>query len=171
MNFGDFFKRPTNLGPAGRVDLDQGMYYAYMIIGLQVFFVLVLVAVIMVVGNVIMTPLWVYACLFVLMAIGCAYVYRKIKRVFVRFRDKLENADLSGSNFEISIMGGFLTMRVEQNAQRMLEAPPAHSDGDGDVVDAEVEIIDAACKPSGRASGKAVNPVKKETVLHEVYTD
>jgi hypothetical protein len=31
--------------------------------------------------------------------------------------------DLSGHNYEISVMGGMLTMRVEQNPRRLLQAP------------------------------------------------
>jgi hypothetical protein len=103
--------------------INKGIFYLYMIIGLQIAFVFGLVAVIMLVGKVIATPMWVFLFAFVLGIAGCVYVYRKAKRQFKKFRETLQNVDLSGHNFEISVMGGFLTMRVEQNSRRLLEAP------------------------------------------------
>jgi hypothetical protein len=103
--------------------INKGIFYLYMIIGLQIAFVFGLVAVIMLVGKVIATPFWVFLFAFVLGISGCVYVYRKAKRQFQKFRETLQNVDLSGHNFEISVMGGFLTMRVEQNPRRLLEAP------------------------------------------------
>jgi hypothetical protein len=104
--------------------INKGVYYLYMIIGLQIALVFGLVAVIMLVGRVIATPVWVFLFAFALGISGCVYVYRKAKRQFKKFREALQNVDLSGHNFEISVMGGFLTMRVEQNPRRLLEAPP-----------------------------------------------
>jgi hypothetical protein len=103
--------------------INKGIFYLYMIIGVQVAFVFGLVAVIMLVGRVIATPVWVFLFALALGISGCVYVYRKAKRQFKKFRETLQNVDLSGHNFEISVMGGFLTMRVEQNPRRLLEAP------------------------------------------------
>jgi hypothetical protein len=104
--------------------INQGVYYLYMIIGAQIALVFGLVAVIMVVGRVIATPMWVFLFAFALGIAGCVYVYRKAKRQLRKLREALQQVDLSGQNFEISVMGGFLTMRVEQNPRRLLEAPP-----------------------------------------------
>ena len=110
------------------------MYYVYLIIGLQVLFVLGLAAVFMVVGRVIATPTWVFLFTFLLLAGGCVYIYRKAKQKFRKFRESFRNMDLSDRNYEISFMGGVLTMRVEQNHRPMLEAP---APGNANVVDAE----------------------------------
>ena len=82
-----------------------------------------LVAVIMVIGKVLATPLWVFLFALALGVCGCIYVYRKAKRQLQKLKETLQNVDLSDRNFEISVMGGFLTMRMEQNPRRLLEAP------------------------------------------------
>ena len=104
-------------------ELNQGVYYFYLIIGLQVAFVFGLLITIMLIGKVITTPLWVFLLTFVAGAAGFVYIYRKAKRQFQKFRETLSNVDLSGHNYEISVMGGMLTMRVEQNPRRLLQAP------------------------------------------------
>ena len=104
-------------------ELNQGVYYFYLIIGLQVAFVFGLLTTIMVIGKVISTPLWVFLLTFVVGVAGFVYIYRKAKRQFQKFRETLSNVDLSGHNYEISVMGGMLTMRVEQNPRRLLQAP------------------------------------------------
>jgi hypothetical protein len=136
MGLRNLFNRP----PKSRVEnpnaeLDQGMYYVYMIIGLQIVFVFGLTLVVMLVGKVISTPVWVYLAMFVLMISGCYYIYRKVKKHFQKLREAVQAAATSNRNYEISFMGGFLTMRVEQGAsRRLLEAPPDHHDA---VLDAE----------------------------------
>jgi len=104
--------------------INEGIYYLYLIIGLQVLFVLVLASIIMVVGKVMATPMWVFLFAFA-MCIGGGYtIYRKAKKQFQKFRDTISRTDLSNRNYEISFMGGMLTMRVEQAPPRpLLEAP------------------------------------------------
>ena len=104
--------------------INQGVFYLYMIIGAQIALVFGLVAVIMLVGKVLATPLWVFLFALALGVWGCIYVYRKAKRQFQKLGEAIQKVDLSDRNFEITVMGGFLTMRVEQNPRRLLEAPP-----------------------------------------------
>jgi hypothetical protein len=104
-------------------ELNQGVYYFYLIIGLQVAFVFGLLTTIMLIGKVIATPLWVFLLTLVIGVAGFIYIYRKAKRQFRKFRETLSKVDLSGQNYEISVMGGILTMRVEQNPRRLLQAP------------------------------------------------
>jgi hypothetical protein len=103
--------------------INQGIYYLYMIVGLQVLLVFGLLAVIMLIGKVISTPGWVFMVILVLFVGSIVYIYRKAKGQLRRFRESL-NAT-SGNNYEISIMGGMLTLRIEQNqnAPKLLEAP------------------------------------------------
>jgi len=125
MWFNKLFRRPPSepQQAASEATVDQGIYYVYMIIGLQLVFVLTLVGIIMFVGKVLATPLWVFLAIFFLAVGGCIYLYRKAKRNLRRLRESLQKLDLSDRNYEISVMGGLLTMRVEQNSQRLLEAP------------------------------------------------
>ncbi|MHC1729831.1 MAG: hypothetical protein AB9866_28155 [Syntrophobacteraceae bacterium] len=116
--------------------IGQGIYYLYMIIGLQLLFVFGILGVIMFIGKVISTPGWVFLLIFLLFAGSLVYIYRKAKKKFRQLKESLNNADLSNKNYEISIMGGMLTMRIEQNpnAPKLLAAPPSA---------AQEQIIDA----------------------------
>lgn len=104
-------------------NINQGIFYLYLIIGAQVAFVFGLLAVIMVIGRVLATPIWVFLFAFLVAVGGLVYIYRKAKRQFQRFREAFQKVDFSQHNYEISVMGGLLTMRVEQNPRRLLEAP------------------------------------------------
>ncbi len=101
--------------------INQGVYYLYMIIGLQVLFVFGIMGVIMFIGKVISTPGWVFMVMFLLFAGSIVYIYKKTKKQFKRFRESFNASD---KNYEISIMGGMLTMRIEQNpnAPKLLDA-------------------------------------------------
>lgn len=99
------------------------MYYLYLIIGLQVLFLFGILAVIVVLGQVLATPLWAFLLAFGCAAWGCIFIYRKAKRKFNEMRKTFQDIDLSGRNLEISIMGGMLTMRLEHNPRPLLEAP------------------------------------------------
>jgi hypothetical protein len=102
--------------------INQGIYYLYMIVVLQVLLVFGIMAVIMFIGKVISTPGWVFMLIILLFAGSIIYIYKKAKRQLARFRDSFSNA--AGNNYEISIMGGMLTLRIEQNpAPKLLEAP------------------------------------------------
>ncbi len=105
--------------------INQGIHYVYMIIGMQVALVFGIVAAIMIVGKVLATPAWVFIAALLAGVAGIIYLYRKAKEQVRRFRESLKKVDMSNRNYQVSVMGGFLTMRVEQqNGRRMLEAPP-----------------------------------------------
>lgn len=128
MFFSRIFKRrkPSTTESNGnglQPSINQGIYYLYMIIAVQVAFVFGLVAIIMFVGKVLATPGWVFLAAFLAGVAGCVYIYRKAKRQLQRLRDTIQRVDLSDRNYEISFMGGVLTMRVEHNASHLLEAP------------------------------------------------
>ncbi len=129
----------------GEPTIDQGIYYLYMIIGLQVLFVFGIMGVIMFIGKVISTPGWVFLIIFLLFAASVIYIYRKAKKQLKRLSESFSKAD---RNYEISIMGGMLTMRIEQNpnATKLLEAP----------FSASVEpVIDAETKEAAPAQKRA----------------
>jgi hypothetical protein len=117
--------------------INRGVFYLYTILGVQIALVFGLVIAMMFIGQVIATPLWMFLVVLGAAIWGCVIIYRKAKRQFQKLREAIQKVDLSDRNLEISVMGGFLTMRVEQNPRRLLEAPP-----DPPLVDPEVEIIE-----------------------------
>jgi hypothetical protein len=132
MWFSRFFKRQEKQGDRKAADwgeergasINQGIYYVYVIVGLQILFVFGIMAVIMFIGKVISTPGWVFMAILLLFAGSIVYIYRKAKRQLMRFRESLNRA--AGNNYEISVLGGMLTLRIEQNltnAPKLLEAP------------------------------------------------
>lgn len=125
MLFNRLFRRKQKVAGEEKPEqeLNQGIYYLYLIIILQVVFVMVLVGIIMAIGKVLATPMWVFLAALLMGVGGCVYIYRKARRQFQRLREAINRVDLSDRNYEISFMGGFLTMRVEQNPRRLLEAP------------------------------------------------
>ncbi len=125
--------------------IDQGVYYLYMIIGLQVLFVFGIMGVIMLIGKVISTPGWVFLIMFLLFAASMIYIYRKAKKQLRKISESFSKAD---RNYEISIMGGMLTMRIEQNpnAPKLINAPFSAS--------AE-PVIDAETKEAAPAQKRA----------------
>ncbi len=126
MLFGNLFKKRRNAEEEDvqqEPTINQGIYYLYLIIGLQFLFVLVVASIIMVVGKVMATPMWVFLFAFSLCVGGGYYLYRKAKRQFQKFRDTFNRTDLSNRNYEITFMGGVVTMRVEQPQRPLLDAP------------------------------------------------
>jgi hypothetical protein len=129
-----------------KASLDQGMFYFYLIIGSQVVFIFGLVAFIMGIGKVLATPWWIFLFGFLLLISGCVYLYRKIKQKLRHFRDAVKEMDLGSGGCEISLMGGFLTMRMGQpppRTQHLLDAPS----GPPPVVDAEAVEHRSASNP------------------------
>ena len=125
---------PENKFWSDDATLDRGVYYLYLIIGLQVLFVLGLMGIIMFIGRVISTPAWVFLFIFGVSIAGITYIYQKAKKRLRQFREYFGRTD---KNYEISFMGGMLTMRIEQNmnSANLLEAPaPRAAD---QVIDAE----------------------------------
>ena len=125
--------------------IDRGIYYLYMIVGAQILFVMGLVVVIMLIGKVIATPWWIFLFSFALLVGGIIYIWRKAKKQFRKFRESFGQFDLSTGNYEISIMGGVVTMRVEHNQQKLLGSPPPASPT---IMDAEpLEVSPPGPKP------------------------
>ncbi len=89
----------------------------------------------MLIGKVISTPGWVFLFIFMLFIGSMVYIYRKAKKQFRRIKETLDRADNS-KNYEISLMGGMLTMRIEQNpnSPKLLESPAAAPEP---IIDAE----------------------------------
>jgi hypothetical protein len=141
MLFDRLFRRGPKSEAKEPDPINQGVFYFYLIIGLQAVFVFVIMFAIMLIGKVIATPLWVFGAALILGATGLVYVYRKAKRQLQRFRETLQSVHPSGRNYEISVMGGMLTMRVEQSSRRLLEAGPSPEP----VIDAEA--IDSPTHP------------------------
>ena len=128
------FKRNKNSSvEEGRESsIGDGIHYVYLIIVMQIAFLFGILAVIMVIGKVIATPMWVFLFMMLLGVSGCVYIYRKAKSQFQKFAANFQRADLSNRNYEISFMGGMVTMRVEGSSPKMLEAPP-----ESPIIDAE----------------------------------
>ena len=125
--------------------IDQGVLYLYMIIGLQVLFVFGIMGIIMFIGKVISTPGWVFLLIFRSLWQAWFTFTEKQRRGLPRLKESFSGAD---RNYEISIMGGMFTMRIEQNpnAHKLLEAP--FSASDEPVIDAETKEVDPTRKPA-----------------------
>jgi hypothetical protein len=140
MSFSRLFKRNKKSGVEEGPDssIGQGIHYVYLIIVMQIAFLFGVLAVIMVIGKVLATPMWVFLAAMILGVAGCVYIYRKARQQFQKFSENFRRVNLSESNYEISFMGGMLTMRVEQSAQKLLQAPPASPVIDAEAVESPV---------------------------------
>lgn len=107
--------------------VNRGVMYLYSILGAQVLLVFGILGVIMVVGQVLATPFWVFLAAGIVGIWGFVFIYRKTMQQLQKVREAFSRMDLSGRNYEISIMGGVLTMRVEQNPQAALLEAPSHA--------------------------------------------
>lgn len=105
------------------VDVRQGLVYMYLVIGLQLLLLFGLIIIFTVVGKVITTPWWVFLVILLAAIGGFIFTYYWAKRQFRDLRETVKGMNLSDKKFEVSIMGGALTMRIEQNPNRLLEAP------------------------------------------------
>jgi uncharacterized membrane protein len=104
-------------------NIGQGVFYLYLIVALQVVFVLGLVSLIFIVGKILATPWWVFLLALFMLVAGVVYIYRKAKQQFRRIRESFQASNMPNRNYEISFMGGMLTMRVQQNPRKLLNAP------------------------------------------------
>lgn len=141
MLFSRLFKRKKEDPQEKKPEINQGIFYLYLIIGLQVLFVFGLMAVIITLGKVLATPLWVFLFSLAVGVAACYYIYKKAQKQFRKLREALRHVDLSDRNYEISFMGGVLTMKVEHNPRKLLED---HSNA---VVDAETLETSSAIPP------------------------
>lgn len=121
-----FRRSPTNsesdVSFSDKFQINRGIGYMYAIMGLQLVFALSIVVIMLFLGKVIATPWWIFAGMFVGMCATLVYIYRKIKKKIMALKTVLQGLDLSDKNYEISIMGGMLTMRIEHNPRKVLQA-------------------------------------------------
>ena len=106
-----------------RLPVREGLYYLYSILSLQMVFALALVAGTLALGQFLSAPFW-----FFLLAIGLGtgagvYFFRKVKSQLKQVKKTIEKIELSDRNYEISILGGAISMRVEKPAQKQLPSP------------------------------------------------
>ena len=78
--------------------------------------------VIVVMGQVLMTPLWLLLLIFLVSVSGLTYLYRKVKKQIQNLGQTIQRLNLSNQNHEISVMGGVFTLRVEHNPPKLPEA-------------------------------------------------
>lgn len=119
------FRKDKSKEPPERKDYDdinRNVGYMYLILGSQIVLVLLIMGFMMFVGAVISTPWWIFAAIFATGLSICYYLYRKAKRKWEEFKNIVKQLNLGDKNYEISIMGGALTMRIEQVPRAVLEA-------------------------------------------------
>lgn len=134
MWYKDLFGNRKNSAPQEERDplLNRGVFYLYTILGIQILIVFGILAGIMVIGQVLATPMWMFLAVIAGGAWGLAYIYRKTRQKLEKLRESISRLDLSDKNLEVSFMGGMLTMRIEQNSRPPLLEAPVNS-----VLDAE----------------------------------
>lgn len=115
---------PRLKGDKSDPEVRRALFYMYVIIGSQLGLLFVVIIVLMFMGKVITTPWWVFALLFAAVAGGCVYAWHRVRSSIRNITTMAKEMNLSGRNFEISILGGAFSLRVEQDTGRLLEAPP-----------------------------------------------
>ena len=126
MWFKHLFGERKNSAPEQERDplLNRGVFYLYFILGIQFLSVFGILAGIMVSGQVLATPMWMFLAVIAAGAWGLTYVYRKTKQRLEKIREAISRVDLADKNLELSFMGGVLTMKIEQNGRTpLLEGP------------------------------------------------
>jgi len=129
MWFKHLFGERKNSATAPERDplLNRGVFYLYFILGIQIVIVFGILAGIMVIGQVLATPMWMFIVAIVAGFWGLSYIYRKTKQRLERIREAISRVDLADKNLELSFMGGVLTMRIEQNGRTPLLEGPANT--------------------------------------------
>jgi hypothetical protein len=148
MWFKHLFGERKNSAPEQQRDplLNRGVFYLYVILGIQILIVFGILAGIMVIGQVMATPMWMFIAAFVAGAWGLTYIYRKAKQKLEKIREAISRVDLSDKNLELSFMGGVLTMKIEQNGRTpLLEAPTSA------IIDAEP--VETSARPADGLHG------------------
>ncbi len=98
------------------LSLNRSVGYMYLIIGGKLLLVFVIMAIMMFIGAVISTPWWIFVAIFIAGVSVSYYLYRKAKKKWEDLKAAIRQINLADKNYEISIMGGMLTMRVEQRS-------------------------------------------------------
>jgi hypothetical protein len=127
-----------------RSDTYYGFIYMGLAIALQPILILGLLATVAFGGKIISTPWWIFLITFVVVIGGCTFIVYGIKKQFRELRKTVKDMNLSDRSYEINVMGGALTMRIEQNPNRLLEAPPEGSVADAITIEADTSQKDKA---------------------------
>ncbi len=140
MLFKRLFKRKKEKkGPKlkKRSDTYYGFIYMGLAIALQPILILGLLVTVVFGGKIVSTPWWIFLITFVVVIGGCTFIFYGIKNQLRKLRKAVKEMNLSDRNYEINVMGGALTMRIEQNPNRLLEAPPEVSAADAITIEAD----------------------------------
>ncbi len=136
MFFNKFFgKNEAIRGESKRVKIGEGLFYLYMIIAAQVLLVFALMTVVIAMGTVLATPLWAVVAAILLFLWGAMLAYRQIKLHWRSVKETLKQQQFSNSNFEISFLGGVVTMKVEHNPRRLL------ANGDDEIIETKPQAL------------------------------
>ena len=122
-----FKRKKTSSGPGQdrQSTIGQGILYLHLIIAIQILFLLGLIAVIVVMGKVLMTPLWIILLVFLVLVAGIAFIYHKAKKEVQELGQTIKRLNLAERNHEIKIMGNLFSIRVEGDSPKLLR-PPAN---------------------------------------------
>ncbi len=121
MFFNKFFNKDDSLkDESKKVKFGEGLLYLYMIIAAQVVLVFALMTVVVAMGTVLSTPLWAVVAAILLFLWGAMLVYRQIKLQWRKVKETMKRQNFGDRNFEISFLGGVVTMKVEHNPARLL---------------------------------------------------
>ncbi len=132
MFFNKFFSKGESLkDDSKKVRFGEGLLYLYMIIAAQVLLVFALMTIVVAMGTVLSTPLWAVVAAILLFLWGAMLVYRQIKSQWRKVKETLKHQNFADRNFEISFLGGVVTMKVEHNPSRLL------TDGGNEIIEPE----------------------------------
>ncbi|MDD5476144.1 MAG: hypothetical protein PHU03_06485 [Syntrophales bacterium] len=109
-------------------EIGKALVYMYVIIGSQVLLLFIVIIALMIIGKVITTPWWIFALILAAGTGGCVFAYYRFKQSLRNMKKMANEINLGDRNYEISVLGGALSIRVEQNRGSLLEAPSRHRD-------------------------------------------
>jgi hypothetical protein len=133
MVLGRLFKRKTKPSEPDndrQSTVGQGILYLHLIIAAQILFLLGLIAVIVVMGKVLTTPLWILLFAFLLTVSGIAIVYYKAKKQVQKLGRTIQGLNLAERNHEIKVMGSLFSIRVEGDSPKLLHPPENPTSGE-----------------------------------------
>ncbi|RLB05101.1 MAG: hypothetical protein DRG59_09455 [Deltaproteobacteria bacterium] len=149
MFFNKFFNKEDSLkGESRKVRFGEGLLYLYMIIAAQVLLVFALMTIVVAMGTVLATPLWAVVAAILLFLWGAMLVYRQIRLQWRKVKETLKHQNFSDRNFEISFLGGVVTMKVEHNPARLL------TDGGDEIIKHKSQPLLEADPPSVSVASK-----------------
>ncbi len=149
MFFNKFFNKNDSLkGESKNVKFGEGLLYLYMIIAAQVLLVFALMTIVVAMGTVLATPLWAVIAAILLFLWGAMLVYRQIRLQWRKVKETLKHQNFTDRNFEISFLGGVVTMKVEHNPARLL------TDGGDEIIEHKSQPLLEADPPGISVASK-----------------